>query len=157
MNIIYQPHLTMGTFVKPTENTRSQQTARSHVLLSVMLLTLLVGWMSFSNLAWAESHAHQHTDHSSMHHASDADSQKVQSHSGSVDSNDLTNAEVKRVQMQQGKITLKHEYIHAIDMPPMTMTFTVSDPDVLKSLQRGDKVRFSTTEKMQLIHIEKRE
>ena len=40
------------------------------------------------------------------------------------------------------KITIKHGQIKSLDMPPMTMAFTVKDPALLDAAQAGDKVRF---------------
>ena len=55
---------------------------------------------------------------------------------------DMTEAEVRKVDRQTGKITLKHGEIRNLDMPPMTMVFTVKDPAMLDKLQAGDKVVF---------------
>lgn len=58
-------------------------------------------------------------------------------HAQSVD------GEVKRIDTESGKVTLKHGEIKSIDMPAMQMSFRVADPAWLKTLQVGDKVRFS--------------
>lgn len=54
----------------------------------------------------------------------------------------LTDGEVKKVDKENKKITLKHAEIKNIDMPPMTMVFTVRDATILDKVQAGDKVRF---------------
>lgn len=54
----------------------------------------------------------------------------------------LTDAEVRKVDRDNQKVTLKHGEIKNLDMPPMTMVFTVSDPKLLQKVQAGDKVRF---------------
>lgn len=59
----------------------------------------------------------------------------------------MTNGEVRKVDLEQGKVTLKHEAITNLDMPPMTMIFRVSDPEMLKSLKSGDKVSFHAESK----------
>lgn len=51
--------------------------------------------------------------------------------------------EVKKIDLEAGKITLKHGEIKNLDMPAMQMSFRVADPSWLKTLQVGDKVRFS--------------
>ncbi len=52
--------------------------------------------------------------------------------------------EVKKVDVEAGKVTLKHGEIKNLDMPAMPqMSYRVSDPAWLKSLQVGDKVKFS--------------
>ncbi len=55
---------------------------------------------------------------------------------------DMTDAEVRKIDKAQSKITLKHGEIKSLDMPPMTMVFTVKDKAVLDSVQTGDKVKF---------------
>jgi Cu/Ag efflux protein CusF len=51
-------------------------------------------------------------------------------------------AEVRKIDKAQGKITLKHGEIKSQDMPPMTMVFRVKDPAMLDSVAVGDKVKF---------------
>ncbi len=46
------------------------------------------------------------------------------------------------VQQGPGKVTIKHGEIKNLDMPPMTMVFTMADPSMLTNLKVGDKVRF---------------
>lgn len=50
-------------------------------------------------------------------------------------------AEVRRVDLGAGKVTLRHGDIPNLDMPPMTMVFQVSDPGLLEGVGVGDKVR----------------
>lgn len=50
-------------------------------------------------------------------------------------------AEVRKVDKAQGKLTLKHGEIKKLDMPPMTMVFRVRDPKMLDGLNVGDKIR----------------
>ena len=59
-----------------------------------------------------------------------------------ADAADMTDAEVRKVDTAQGKVTLKHGEIKHLDMPPMTMVFVVKDKAMLDSLKPGDKVRF---------------
>lgn len=58
---------------------------------------------------------------------------------------EMTEAEVRKVDKENKKITLKHGAIKNLDMPPMTMVFGVSDPKLLDKIQAGDKVRFTAT------------
>jgi Cu(I)/Ag(I) efflux system protein CusF len=50
--------------------------------------------------------------------------------------------EVRKVDPQTGKITIKHGPLIQLDMPPMTMVFTVMDKTLLDNLQVGDPVSF---------------
>ena len=54
----------------------------------------------------------------------------------------MTNAEVRKVDKDAKKITLKHEEIKSLEMPGMTMVFQVKDAALLDKTKAGDKVRF---------------
>ncbi len=53
----------------------------------------------------------------------------------------MTNAEVRKVDVDAKKITLKHEAIKSLDMPGMTMVFQVKDANTLDKVKAGDKVK----------------
>ena len=53
----------------------------------------------------------------------------------------MVDAEVRRVDVGAGKVTLKHGDIPNLEMPPMTMVFQVRNPSQLGPLKAGDKVR----------------
>ncbi|MBX3672599.1 MAG: copper-binding protein [Burkholderiales bacterium] len=59
----------------------------------------------------------------------------------------MADGEVRKVDKDAGKVTLKHGYIRSLDMPPMTMVFQVQDRAVLDRLKAGDRVRFAAEEK----------
>ncbi len=50
--------------------------------------------------------------------------------------------EVKKIDVDAGKITLKHGPIQNLDIPAMQMAFRVVNPAWLQKLQVGDKVSF---------------
>ena len=52
-------------------------------------------------------------------------------------------AEVRRIDLQASKVSLKHGDIPNLDMPPMTMVFQVKDATWLQQIKVGDKVRFT--------------
>jgi Cu(I)/Ag(I) efflux system periplasmic protein CusF len=52
-------------------------------------------------------------------------------------------AEIRKIDMENKKITLKHGEIKNLDMPGMTMVFTVKDAAMLDKLVAGDKVVFT--------------
>lgn len=58
---------------------------------------------------------------------------------------EMTEAEVRKVDKDNKKITLKHGAIKNLDMPAMTMVFNVNDAAMLDKLQAGDKVQFKAT------------
>ena len=55
---------------------------------------------------------------------------------------EMSEGEVRKVDLAGKKITLKHGPLKNLDMPPMTMAFEVSDPALLNKVKAGDKVRF---------------
>lgn len=55
---------------------------------------------------------------------------------------DMTNGEVRKVDKDTGKVTLRHDRIENLDMPGMTMVFHVQDKSMLDDIHVGDKVRF---------------
>ena len=55
---------------------------------------------------------------------------------------DMTDGEVRKVDIEAGKVTLKHADIKNLDMPGMTMVFVVKDKAMLDKLKAGDKVKF---------------
>jgi Cu/Ag efflux protein CusF len=55
----------------------------------------------------------------------------------------LADGEVRRVDKETKKVTIRHGAITNLDMPPMTMVFQVKDATMLDSIKAGDKVRFS--------------
>ena len=54
----------------------------------------------------------------------------------------MTEGEVRKVDLDNKKITLKHGAIKNLDMPGMTMVFQVKDPAMLDKVKAGDKVLF---------------
>ncbi|MEJ8855906.1 copper-binding protein [Variovorax robiniae] len=55
---------------------------------------------------------------------------------------DLSDGEIRKVDKEGKKLTIKHGPLKNLDMPGMTMVFSVSDEAVLDKLQAGEKVRF---------------
>lgn len=56
-------------------------------------------------------------------------------------SGNFTLGEIKKVDVSQGKLTIKHGPIENLGMPGMTMVFR-ADASVLAALQAGDQVKF---------------
>ena len=80
--------------------------------------------------AWAASHQAGHAAH--------ADHGKPVAQAAA----EMTDAEVRKVDKEGGKLTLKHAEIKSLDMPAMTMVFVVKDKALLDKLKAGDKIRF---------------
>lgn len=65
-----------------------------------------------------------------------------QHHGSAASSADFSNAEVRRVDKDAQKLTLRHGPIASLGMGDMTMVFRVADPRMLDGLKQGDKIRF---------------
>lgn len=55
---------------------------------------------------------------------------------------ELTDGEVRKIDKDAGKLTLKHGAIKHLDMPGMTMVFQVNDKALLDKVKVGEKIRF---------------
>lgn len=60
----------------------------------------------------------------------------------STEAVEMTDGEVRKVDKNAKKITIKHGPIKNLDMPGMTMVFQAKDPAILEQVQKGDKVKF---------------
>ena len=56
---------------------------------------------------------------------------------------EMTSGEVRKVDLEAHKITLKHGEIKNLEMPGMTMVFKATDPSLLDKVKAGDKVNFT--------------
>ena len=56
---------------------------------------------------------------------------------------ELADGEIRKVDKDAGKLTIKHGELKSLGMMPMTMVFKVSDPALLERAPVGAKVRFA--------------
>jgi Cu/Ag efflux protein CusF len=77
-------------------------------------------------LAAAPAYAQQSKDGHESHHPAVA----------------LSEGEVRKVDRDAKKITIKHGPLANLDMPAMTMVFQVADAAMLDRVKAGDKVKF---------------
>ncbi len=61
---------------------------------------------------------------------------------------EMAEAEVRKVDKDSKKVTLKHGPIKNLDMPGMTMVFQVRDEKLFDKLAAGEKIKF-TAEQLQ--------
>ena len=73
-------------------------------------------------------------------HANEAHHNAAAGTSQSAES--LSEGEVRKVDKDAKKITLRHGPLTNLDMPAMTMVFQVQDPAMLDKVKTGDKVKF---------------
>jgi len=55
----------------------------------------------------------------------------------------MTEGEVRKIDKEGGKITIKHGEIKNLDMPPMTMVFAAKDKAMLDKVQVGEVIQFT--------------
>ena len=55
----------------------------------------------------------------------------------------MTEGEVRKIDKDAQKITIRHGPIVNLDMPAMTMVFRVKDPAMLDQVKPADKIRFT--------------
>jgi Cu/Ag efflux protein CusF len=87
-------------------------------------------------LALATGPALAQADHSAHGHAA----------ATAATTQELTEGVLTRWDARTGKATIRHGEIRNLDMPPMTMVFTLKDPAQVGALQPGDAVRFRADE-----------
>ena len=61
---------------------------------------------------------------------------------GSTKSSAMSEGEVRRVDKEAKKITIRHGPLANLDMPAMSMVFQVKDRAMLDQVKAGDKVKF---------------
>jgi Cu(I)/Ag(I) efflux system protein CusF len=98
--------------------------ARNTLALAAIVLASTVG----------AQQAARDADHAAHHPAAEVSAPKSE-------------GEVRKVDLEQGKVTLRHGPLENLDMPAMTMVFTAADPNLLEGLKQGDKVRFTADKK----------
>ncbi|MCU0768977.1 MAG: copper-binding protein [Burkholderiaceae bacterium] len=89
-------------------------------------------------LVWAGSTGHGGSSHSSH---GDLSSQQSAATTPATAA-EFSSGEVRRIDREQKKITLRHGEIKNLEMPPMTMVFQVKDSGWLDRFKVGDKVNF---------------
>lgn len=102
--------------------------------LSTTTLTLILalGGMPLIAAAGGDHGAHAGSDHG----ASSATSAPAAADTSLVD------GEVKKVDREQGKVTIKHAELKNLGMPGMTMVFQVKDKSMLDQVKAGDQIAF---------------
>jgi Cu/Ag efflux protein CusF len=60
--------------------------------------------------------------------------------------NEMTQGVVRKIDKENSKITIRHEEIKSLDMPPMTMVFQVRNAALLDKVQVGQTVKFTVVQ-----------
>jgi len=116
-----------------------------------MKRTVLILAFTVSSAAWAQMHGHGMPGSGGMRGA-----QGMQGHDARpMEQPRFFDGEVRRIDRDGGKVTLKHESIEVLDMPAMTMAYPVKDASMLDPLKPGDKVRFAAVQQGRALLITK--
>jgi Cu(I)/Ag(I) efflux system periplasmic protein CusF len=75
-------------------------------------------------------------------YADDAHHKKAAAGSTQAAAGPMAEGEVRKVDKDAKKITIKHGPLQKLDMPAMTMVFQVKEPTMLEQVKVGDKVKF---------------
>ena len=110
-----------------------------------LALAVSFGWNVKLSTAYAQSH--DHSEHGAHRHSGHSASSESAS-SGPASEDVWTKAEVRKIDLEQGKLTLRHERIESLDMAPMTMVFRLSEGVSADGLNEGDSVRFKVQREM---------
>ena len=81
------------------------------------------------------------------------DAPKIEQSAAPVVKSEMADGEVKKIDRDAKKITLKHGTIKNLDMPAMTMVFQVKDAKLLDNVKVGDKVKFSAEQTKSAIFV----
>ena len=71
-----------------------------------------------------------------------ADTQSTQVSADSARSMQWVRAEIRKIDPENSKVTLRHEALTQLSMGAMTMVFRVDDVALLKQFAVGDRVKF---------------
>ena len=96
-----------------------------------------LGWA----LAWGQANAQANDQSGHGNHSAQA-SAPASSTSAAADSEELSEGEVTRWDARSQKVTLRHGELKNLNMPPMTMVFTLQDLSQASQIKVGDKVLF---------------
>ena len=98
--------------------------------LSKLTLSIVMAAASTVALAQESTHAGHGSHGAHAGHAASAPAELIE-------------GEVKKIDQDAEKITLRHGEIKNLNMPAMTMVLRVKDPAMLTQVKVGDKVRFA--------------
>ena len=93
-------------------------------------------------LALASLLALASTAHAAAHGGAPKDMPDAKKEMPIADMTDMADGEIRKVDVENKKITIKHGVIKNLDMPGMTMVFQVKDPAMVDRVKPGDKIRF---------------
>lgn len=64
-----------------------------------------------------------------------------------ANASEWTKGEIRRIDVDNKKMTIKHEEMKSLDMPPMSMVFYVENIELFKEIKPGDQIEFIADQK----------
>lgn len=104
--------------------------------LSKLALAIAIALPTSVVVAQNNDHGAHHAPTSNIHTGLTATS------TSTVAEAQMSEGEVRKINKDAKKITIKHGELKNLDMPAMTMVFQVKDPSMLDKVKQGDKVSF---------------
>jgi Cu/Ag efflux protein CusF len=106
--------------------------------ISKLALATLIAASAATSAAAQDAHA----GHGA--HGAPAQAGHAASHGGhhSAVAGEMATGEIKKVDKDAGKITIRHGELKNLNMPAMTMVFRVKDATMLAQVKAGDSVKF---------------
>lgn len=102
---------------------------------NITSLVIIAALLTTASLSYAASHAAAPT--------APAVAAEAKKETAATSALPMASAEIRKIDIENKKITLKHGEIKNLDMPGMTMVFAVKDAVMLDKLAAGDKVMFT--------------
>jgi Cu(I)/Ag(I) efflux system periplasmic protein CusF len=102
----------------------------------IIIASLLTG----ASISYAASHAAASASPAAVAPATTTETKKEMPAASTLP---MASAEIRKIDLENKKITLKHGEIKNLDMTGMTMVFVVKDAAMLDKLAAGDKVMFT--------------
>ena len=136
-----KPSLVIAAIGLNTDLKTGQTATHSTGRAVFLALCLALGLAPVSN-ALAQHTGHGHHGHSKPASPATDPGTRAQAPSAGAQESEWVDGEVRRLDREQGRVTLRHGDIRSLDMPPMTMVFQVTDTRLIDSLAPGDTVRF---------------
>ena len=114
----------------------------THALVSGSIAALGLS-LALSAPAWAQDHS-AHAGHGAAATAAAAPPAPTATPAAAGSTADAVMAagDITRVDARSGKLTIRHDDIQNLNMPAMTMVFSLKDPAQATQYKPGDKVRF---------------
>ena len=108
------------------------------IMKTIKTLVIIASLLTGTSISYAASHAAAPATS-----ATPAATMEAKKEMATAPTLPMANAEIRKIDMENKKITLKHGEIKNLDMPGMTMVFAVKDVTMLEKLAAGDKVMFT--------------